>query len=273
MILAPPAVKATEPTNVTTRPTSSAWDAKPGATLAKTLSAPHTNAKWMRLIPNTLRISCPSTLHMKYGLMPSFPHRLSPDMPPAQTPQLPQEIQHPSAKLQSTRTLPQAHLTTTEMSHALKGTKTAPTINTANHHPCQPPRATPCLSHSNHTHKSPSPPPHRNPKDCHPRQNQHLTQHSHLTMNNTTELDSMTLKIWQQNLNTSRSAQLSLLNHHDCTSWDILALQEPYTNPLNNTTANCHYHVVYPTTRYTDSSKRVRAVTLISNLLNANTWT
>jgi hypothetical protein len=92
-------------------------------------------------------------------------------------------------------------------------------------------------------------------------------------MNNTTELDSMTLKIWQQNLNMSHSAQLSLLNRHDCTSWDILTLREPYTNPLNNTTVNHHYHVVYPTIRYTDSSKRIRAVTLISNLLNTNTWT
>jgi hypothetical protein len=110
-------------------------------------------------------------------------------------------------------------------------------------------------------------------KTRHPRRNQHLIQHSHPTINNMTELDSTTLKIWQQNLNTSHSAQLSLLNRHDCASWDILALQEPYTNPLNNTTVNRHYHVVYPTTRYTDSSKCVRAVTLISNLLNANTWT
>jgi hypothetical protein len=92
-------------------------------------------------------------------------------------------------------------------------------------------------------------------------------------MNSTPATDSMSLKIWQQNLNTSRFAQLSLLNRPNCTSWDILALQEPYTNPLNNTTANRHFHVVYPSTRYTNSSKCVPAVTLISSLLDVNNWT
>jgi hypothetical protein len=92
-------------------------------------------------------------------------------------------------------------------------------------------------------------------------------------MINTPAPNSTTLKIWQQNLNTSHFAQLSLLNRPNCTSWDILALQEPYTNPLNNTTANRHYHVIYPSTRYTNSSKCVQAVTLISSLLNINNWT
>lgn len=91
-------------------------------------------------------------------------------------------------------------------------------------------------------------------------------------MNDTTETDSTMLRIWQQNLNTSRYAQLSLLNQPDCKTWDILAIQEPYTNPLNNTTANCHYNVIYPTTRFTNSEKRVRAVTLISATINRNAW-
>jgi hypothetical protein len=59
---------------------------------------------------------------------------------------------------------------------------------------------------------------------------------------------------------------------NDCTSWDILALQEPYVNPLNNTTANHHYNVVYPTTRFTNSDKHVRAVTLISASIDRNIW-
>jgi hypothetical protein len=91
-------------------------------------------------------------------------------------------------------------------------------------------------------------------------------------MYNTPESDSTTLRIWQQNLNKSRYAQLSLLNCCDCTLWDILALQEPYVNPLNNMTANCHYNVVYPTTCFTNSDKHVRAVTLISASIDRNPW-
>ena len=92
-------------------------------------------------------------------------------------------------------------------------------------------------------------------------------------MNSTPEPDSTTLRIWQQNLNTSRYAQLSLLNRCNCTTWDILTIQEPYTNPLNNMTANRQYNVVYPTTRYTNSDKCVRAVTLISASIDRNAWT
>ncbi|KAG2076437.1 hypothetical protein BDR04DRAFT_1148881 [Suillus decipiens] len=54
------------------------------------------------------------------------------------------------------------------------------------------------------------------------------------------------LRIWQQNLNTSLIAQLSLLNTPTIANWDILVIQESHINFLHNTSANHHWHVIYP---------------------------
>ncbi|KIM57559.1 hypothetical protein SCLCIDRAFT_55971, partial [Scleroderma citrinum Foug A] len=54
------------------------------------------------------------------------------------------------------------------------------------------------------------------------------------------------MHIRQQNLNTSHSAQLTLLNGPISDEWDILALQEPALNTLGNTRASTHWRVVYP---------------------------
>ena len=79
------------------------------------------------------------------------------------------------------------------------------------------------------------------------------------------------LRIWQQNLNTSTIAQLTLLNSTPPADWDILALQEPAINKLGNTRANPHWRVVYPTLKYSDGRKS-RAVTLINTRISTNTW-
>lgn len=63
------------------------------------------------------------------------------------------------------------------------------------------------------------------------------------------------LRIWQQNLNTSHTAQLSLLNSPISNDWDILAIQEPALNSVNNTRASAHWRVVYPTRKYTHGDK------------------
>jgi len=79
------------------------------------------------------------------------------------------------------------------------------------------------------------------------------------------------LRIWQQNLNTSHTAQLTLLNSPISDEWDILALQEPALNSLGNTRANAHWRVAYPTRKYTHEDKP-RAVTLINSKISTNTW-
>ncbi|KAF9235753.1 hypothetical protein BU15DRAFT_20990, partial [Melanogaster broomeanus] len=94
-----------------------------------------------------------------------------------------------------------------------------------------------------------------------------------LPMNNTTQNNSTQLRIWQQNLNTSRTAQLSLLNGPLANNWDILALQEPHINVMKNTSSTKRFHAIYPSTRYSSPDIKSRAVTLISTSLNTNSWT
>ncbi|KIK80711.1 hypothetical protein PAXRUDRAFT_114572, partial [Paxillus rubicundulus Ve08.2h10] len=65
-------------------------------------------------------------------------------------------------------------------------------------------------------------------------------------MNNTTHNRPTCLHIWQQNLNALRDAQIPLLNGLNTDEWDIIALQEPYINHINNTISMRRYHVVYP---------------------------
>ena len=79
------------------------------------------------------------------------------------------------------------------------------------------------------------------------------------------------IRIWQQNLNTSHIAQLTLTNTLLPSDWDLIALQEPAINKIGNTRANAHWRVVYPTTKYTDGA-RSRAVTLINSNISTNAW-
>lgn len=91
-------------------------------------------------------------------------------------------------------------------------------------------------------------------------------------MNNYTHPPSVRLRIWQQNLNTSLIAQSSLLNSPEAAKWDIITIQEPHINFLRNTTANHHWHVIYPTQHYTHPQQRTHAITLISTRLDTNLW-
>ncbi|KIK75161.1 hypothetical protein PAXRUDRAFT_173568 [Paxillus rubicundulus Ve08.2h10] len=55
-------------------------------------------------------------------------------------------------------------------------------------------------------------------------------------MSSTTSANTMHLRIWQQNLNTSPLAQHSLLTSSPIAKdWDIIALQEPSINTIRNT--------------------------------------
>jgi endonuclease/exonuclease/phosphatase family metal-dependent hydrolase len=80
------------------------------------------------------------------------------------------------------------------------------------------------------------------------------------------------LRIWQQNLNKSMIAQASLLNSAATAKWDVIAIQEPYINFLRNTSTNHRWHVLYPSSHYTNPQQRTRAITLISASLNTNLW-
>ena len=88
-------------------------------------------------------------------------------------------------------------------------------------------------------------------------------------MSYTIEPSPTRLHIWQQNLNKSDKAHYDLINTPLHKNWDILALQEPYTDALGNTRANSQWHVVYPSPHHTDSSID-RLVILINLALDVN---
>ena len=93
---------------------------------------------------------------------------------------------------------------------------------------------------------------------------QQYTSHTPHILPMTSEMnDSQWLRIWQQNLNTSHMAQLSLLNNVNCSNYEILVIQEPYINSLRNMISNHHHHVLYPSQCFT-STWRCRAVMLVT---------
>ena len=80
------------------------------------------------------------------------------------------------------------------------------------------------------------------------------------------------LRIWQQNLNKSNTAQAALLNQvTQEDNIDILALQEPYIDPFRRTRSTSQWTVVYPH-NHLDMSDRTRSVLLIHRRLSTNGW-
>ncbi|KAH7907753.1 hypothetical protein BJ138DRAFT_972966, partial [Hygrophoropsis aurantiaca] len=53
--------------------------------------------------------------------------------------------------------------------------------------------------------------------------------------------------------------------------YDILAIQEPYINPINLTTSNSKWDVVYPSTHYSKPAD-THSVILVSKALSKNKW-
>ena len=71
------------------------------------------------------------------------------------------------------------------------------------------------------------------------------------------------LKIWQQNVNNSKTAHLDLLNMVDPNKYHVLAIQEPYTDSFGISRGNRKWEAIYPPTHATDP-KHTRSLLLIS---------
>lgn len=80
-----------------------------------------------------------------------------------------------------------------------------------------------------------------------------------------------TLKIWQQNVNRSLISQLDLVNNLHPRSADIVDIQEPYFDHLQNTRENSRWYVVYPQ-GYKEAEKAPRSVMLVSKAISTNSW-
>ena len=83
---------------------------------------------------------------------------------------------------------------------------------------------------------------------------------------------SKNFKIWQQNVNKSKTCQLDLIGSGRMVSEDIdvIALQEPYISPNKTTVAARHWITIYPTTHETDASKTRSIILICSNLISDN---
>src|ERR1700690_2653779 len=90
-------------------------------------------------------------------------------------------------------------------------------------------------------------------------------------MPDTTTPAPIRLNIWQQNLNKSAKVQWDLINSPVHKNWDVLLIQEPYLDSFGNTKATSNWHVIYPSSRFTNDST-VRSVMLINTKLNTNHW-
>ena len=78
------------------------------------------------------------------------------------------------------------------------------------------------------------------------------------------------LRIWQQNVAKSSTAQHDVLAYANPREWDIIALQEPYLDYLGLTRANTHWNVIYPSNKNLDNQNRVRSIILVNTNIQSS---
>lgn len=83
--------------------------------------------------------------------------------------------------------------------------------------------------------------------------------------------DPTQLRIWQQNLNKSLTAQLHLINTARPHDWDVLVLQEPWIGHAG-TRSSPHWRVLYPNTHFTDNSKTQRSLLFVNTNIPTNSY-
>jgi len=89
-------------------------------------------------------------------------------------------------------------------------------------------------------------------------------------MNSTTGPTPNRIQIWQQNLNKSRATHEDLINSDVYKSFDILVLQEPYTDKLGNTKATRDWRVAYLSSHLTGN--RPTQAVIVNARVNTNKW-
>lgn len=80
------------------------------------------------------------------------------------------------------------------------------------------------------------------------------------------------LRIWQQNVNCSHTAQDEILRLANPKDWDIVTIQEPYFTPFNLAPVSSHWHTIYPTNHIQSNQARSRSLTLVSKHISTNEW-
>jgi hypothetical protein len=81
------------------------------------------------------------------------------------------------------------------------------------------------------------------------------------------------LRIWQQNVHKSKTAQEYVLNTASPENWDVIALQEPWFDTYGNSRGTQYWRVVYPANFYIEGRPRVRSILLINTNLSTDCYT
>ena len=81
------------------------------------------------------------------------------------------------------------------------------------------------------------------------------------------------LRIWQQNLHKSQTAQDYVRNTANPADWDILALQEPWLNSLGNSRGTQYWQVIYPANFYAEGSSCIHSILLINTNISTDSYT
>ena len=80
------------------------------------------------------------------------------------------------------------------------------------------------------------------------------------------------LRIWQQNVHKSKTAQNYILNTANPNDWDVIALQEPWFDSYGNSRGTQYWRVVYPANFYDEGRPRIRSILLINTNLSTDCY-
>ena len=81
------------------------------------------------------------------------------------------------------------------------------------------------------------------------------------------------LRIWQQNVHKSKTAQAYVLNTANPNDWDVLALQEPWIDSFGNSRGTQYWRVIYPANYYLEGRAHIRSIILINTNLSTDCYT
>ena len=80
------------------------------------------------------------------------------------------------------------------------------------------------------------------------------------------------LRIWQQNVHKSKTAQDYILNTANPKDWDVIALQEPWIDKYGNSRGSQYWRVIYPANFYVEGRSRIRSILLINTNLTTDCY-
>ena len=80
------------------------------------------------------------------------------------------------------------------------------------------------------------------------------------------------LRIWQQNVQKSKTAHSYVINTANPKDWDILALQEPWIDSYGNSCGSQYWRVIYPANFYEEDRMCIQSILLVNTNLSTDCY-